>query len=423
MEMPIPYLEGCLIFINLVFLWETYLDWRQHQKYKINEQPIRLKAIVSPEKFREAQAYGLAKSNFGLFESIISHVVSIGFLWYGILPWTWDLAVQVAAYFSSDSEIFQSMFFVAIQSLFWFVFGMPFSIYRTFVIEEQFGFNKTTVATFVSDIIKSIALSVVIGAPLIAAFISIIQWGGRHFYFYLWVFVMAFQLVMITIFPTLIQPLFNKVEELEQGELRTKIEALATKTGFPLTALYKIDGSKRSGHSNAYFYGFFKNKRIVLYDTLIEQSSQEEVVAVLGHELGHYFLNHTIMNIGIIAVYLFITFYLFGEVMHNTQLYHSFGFQTKPVMIGFTLFQQVFNPIDHVISFLMNALSRYNEFQADAFSVKLGHGTSLASGLIKLQTENLSTMIPDEWYSTYHHSHPPLVERLQAIEKVTTKKE
>jgi len=258
----------------------------------------------------------------------------------------------------------------------------------------------------------------VFGFPILAAFIVIVKWGGPQFYFYLWAFMQAVQIFLIMIYPTVIQPLFNKVDELEKGDLRDAIESLASRTGFPLTALYKIDGSKRSGHSNAYFYGFFKSKRIVLFDTLIEQSTLEEVVAVLGHELGHYFLNHTIQLLVFSSVHMFILFYLFGQMIHNQDIYISFGFNTMPTVIGFILFQQILEPVEHVLEFLINAVSRYNEFQADSYSVQLGYGDSLASGLIKLQSENLSTMIPDPLYSAYHDSHPPLVQRLDAIHQL-----
>eukprot|EP01126_Amoeba_proteus_P008349 TRINITY_DN13089_c0_g1_i1.p1 TRINITY_DN13089_c0_g1~~TRINITY_DN13089_c0_g1_i1.p1 ORF type:complete len:228 (+),score=20.43 TRINITY_DN13089_c0_g1_i1:661-1344(+) len=221
----------------------------------------------------------------------------------------------------------------------------------------------------------------------------------------------------MTIYPTFIQPLFDTVEELEPGSLRGKIEALATRTGFPLTKLFKIDGSKRSGHSNAYFYGFHKNKRIVLYDTLIEQATEDEVVAVLGHELGHYFLNHTIQNLIIAQLYFFSLLYLFGKVLYNPDLYHSFGFATPCIMVGLHLFMLLLTPVDNLMSFLLNMRSRHNEFQADAYSVDLGYADGLSAGLIKLQTKNLSTMIPDPWYSVYHFSHPPLIERLNAIEE------
>jgi len=402
-----------------MFFFETYLDWRQHKRFDQKKRTKELESLVSQEDFIKSQAYGHDKSSFGFVRGTIDHVLSVLMLWYRVYPLMWEWAGSIVAHYVSDFgpeyEVSQSLVFVY---LFYFVtlaLSTPFSIYNTFVIEEKHGFNKTDAYTFVTDILKQIGLVLFFGTLILPPFIWIIKWGGDYFYLYIWGFCFLLQLFLITIFPTYIQPLFNKVEELEKGSLRDKIEALATSTNFPLTKLFKIDGSKRSGHSNAYFYGFFKNKRIVLYDTLIEQSTEEEVVAVLGHELGHYFLNHTIQGLVISQINLLSMFYLYGYLVHNPDLFTSFGFSSQAVIISFILFNFVYSPISHVLQFLMNMWSRHNEFQADAFSVKLGYAKTLESGLIKLQTNNKSAMTPDPWYSTYHYSHPPLVERLKAI--------
>jgi len=263
--------------------------------------------------------------------------------------------------------------------------------------------------------IKSLLISIVLVFPILGGIIYLVKWGGEFFYLYVCGFIFFVQIFLITIYPIFIQPLFNKVEPLPEGPLREKIEALAKQTGFPLTQLYQIDGSKRSGHSNAYFYGFWKNKRIVLFDTLINQVSEDEVVAVLGHELGHYFLNHTVYGLIIAQIHIAVLFFVFGKVMFTKELFQSFGFDTMPTLIGLLLFNFINTPIDHILSFFMNLYTRYNEFQADHYSVKLGYGPLLKEGLKRLQVENLSTMDPDYWYSTFHYSHPPLVERLDAI--------
>ena len=217
-------------------------------------------------------------------------------------------------------------------------------------------------------------------------------------------------------------PLFNKFTPLEEGVLRTRIEALASSLAFPLTKLFVCDGSKRSSHSNAYFFGFFNSKRIVLFDTLLEQATNDEIVAILGHELGHWKLWHTAQGFIIQQLYTFSLFYVFGRCMHDPELFASFGFATSgnkeqlPVVIGFLLFSStVWAPVDHFLSFLVTLNTRKNEFQADAFAVDLGHAPGLQSGLTKLAIENLSNMNPDPLYSAYHYSHPPLLERLHAI--------
>jgi len=272
-----------------------------------------------------------------------------------------------------------------------------------------------TVKTFILDLIKSFAIGTVLGVPFLYAFISVIHWGGEKFYIYLWIFVVIFQLFIITIFPTWIQPLFNKYTLLEDGLLKDQIEKLAIRTKFPLTKIYSVDGSTRSSHSNAYFFGLFKNKRIVIFDTLLKQCNNEEVLSILGHEIGHYTHNHFLINLIITEVYLFVDLFLFGNMIHNNDIYTSFGFyNTKPVIIGFILYSLIYSPVKHILGFAVNVLSRRNEYQADEFAAKLGYTTNLRSSLIKIYKENKSTLCPDPLYSKYHHTHPTLIERLEA---------
>jgi STE24 endopeptidase len=227
---------------------------------------------------------------------------------------------------------------------------------------------------------------------------------------------MGFQMFFMMIFPTFIQPLFNKFTPLPEGSLRKKIEALAKRLKFPLYKLFVVDGSKRSAHSNAYFFGFFNNKRIVIYDTLINTSTEEEVVAVLAHELGHWHFNHVLSNMIIVQVQLAAIFYLFSLLIKLPSLYVQFGFiHETPVFIGFLLFQFVYSPMDSIMTFLINSMTRSKEFQADAFAKKLGYTEQLKSGLIKLHTSNLANSNPDTLYSMYHHSHPPLMQRFISI--------
>ena len=258
-----------------------------------------------------------------------------------------------------------------------------------------------------------------IGYPILALLLYIIEWGGQYFYFYVWVFLAIVMLLMMTIYPAFIAPLFNKFSPLEDGSLKSKIEALAARLNFPLTKLFVIDGSKRSAHSNAYMYGFFKNKRIVLYDTLINQQEEEEVVAVLAHELGHWKMWHTIQGMIVSQTYMFFAFYFFGQCQHDHNLFASFGFSKieTPVFIGLLLFFQViWAPVDKVLSFILTLNSRRNEFQADYFGAELGYAKQLQSALAKLHMANLGNMNPDPYYSAYHYSHPPLVERLEALQ-------
>lgn len=314
------------------------------------------------------------------------------------------------------AQIYVSLVFMGLNTLFDTATSIPWSLYSTFVVEARHGFNKTTLATFVKDTLMSLALTSVIGAPVLVVLLKLIKWGGEYFYIYVWMFMFAFSLFFLTIFPVFIQPLFNKFTPLEEGPLRDRIYALADKCKFPLTKLFVIDGSKRSSHSNAYMYGFFKNKRIVIFDTLIKQMTAEEVEAVLGHEIGHWAYGHVLQGFFISQLYVFASFMGFGYFVYEPALYRAFGFTSQPILIGLLLFfQTVWAPVDKFLNFALTLNTRRNEFQADQYSTKLGYGPLLQKGLVKMSIENLSTLDPDPMYSLYYYSHPPLLQRLEAI--------
>jgi len=413
----LPYLEFILGFITFNYLLETYLDIRQHQNYKIKNIPSKIKPldIITQDQFEKSQAYGLDKSNFGFFHDFLDFLQNMAILIYGALPFLWNYSLSLIERYgySADYEILHSLVFTVLLILINSVLGLPFELYSTFVIEERHGFNKQTLGLFFKDKVKAFVLFLVIGLPILSAVLTVIRWGGPYFWFYLWVFLMVVTLIMVTIYPTLIAPLFNKFDPLPEGDLRNQIYALAQKVDFPLTKLYTVDGSKRSGHSNAYFYGFFKNKRIVLYDTLLEQVDTPGIISVLAHELGHFKMNHTYKNLFITQIYMLMFLFLFGQSINNIDLFRSFGFSTQPALIGLALFSYIYGPVDHVFSFLMHGLSRYFEYQADEYAVKLGY--DLTSPLAKLSSSNLSSLIIYPFYSAYHHTHPTLIERIDHI--------
>lgn len=438
----IPYFAWTLFFITGVYLFETYLDYRQHRKLYIKEFPAKLEEAIQrveekeektqeekdkhalltkiKAKFDKSREYGLDKSSFGFLSDAYGQLETTVFLVLGYLPYMWVLSGELLVYggYDGSNEILRAIVFITITSVRDMLVSLPFELYSTFIIEERHGFNKQTLGIFFMDKLKSLFVSAVIGYPVMALLIYLIQWGGEYFYLYVWGFLLVFSIIMMTIVPVFIMPLFNKFTPLEDGSLRQKIEDLASKLHFPLTKLFVCDGSKRSSHSNAYFYGLFKSKRIVLFDTLVEQMQEEEIVAVLGHELGHWKMWHTAQGFIIQQLYMFSAFFVFGRCMNDPDLYASFGFETStlPVFIGLLLFfQTLWAPVDKVLSFLVTLNTRRNEFQADAFSVHLGYGDVLQSALTKLSIENLSNMNPDDLYSAYHYSHPPLLERLNAI--------
>ncbi|XAR54027.1 Ste24 endopeptidase [Bertholletia excelsa] len=412
--MAFPYMEAVVGFMILMYFFETYLDLRQHAALKLPTLPRTLVGVISQEKFEKSRAYSLDKSHFHFVHEFVTILMDSAILFFGVLPWFWKRSGDFLAYvgLSAENEIVHTLAFLAGVMLWSQVTDLPFSLYSTFVIEARHGFNKQTIWLFFRDMIKGIILAIIIGAycPYLAI--------------YLWGFMLVLSLVMMTLYPILIAPLFNKFTPLTEGELRLKIENLASSLKFPLKKLFVVDGSTRSSHSNAYMYGFFKNKRIVLYDTLIQQcKNEEEVVAVIAHELGHWKLNHTVYSFIAVQILTFLQFGGYTLVRNSRDLFQSFGFDTQPVLIGLIIFQHTVIPLQHLVSFGLNLVSRSFEFQADAFAKKLGYGSALRAGLVKLQEENLSAMNTDPWYSAYHYSHPPLVERLAALDEQDKKED
>ncbi|XP_050531863.1 CAAX prenyl protease 1 homolog [Daktulosphaira vitifoliae] len=443
---------GVLTFSWIEFLWEQYLTLRQRRVYKTtNSIPEKLVNVLDVETFNKAKSYGLDKNTFNIYEEWFNMIISTGFICFNGFTLIWNLSKScLASTKYEDSEIMISCIFLLFMNTMGTLISFPISIYNTFVIEEKHGFNKQTASFFIKDKIKNFLLIQVIALPITAAAITIVKWGGRYFFIWLWVFAVVTSLFIMTIYPEFIAPLFDKYTALTDGPLKTKIEELAKQVNFPLYKIYIVEGSKRSAHSNAYFYGFFNSKRIVLYDTLLKNDEElsekkedneskttptedsdskkdkgkgmndEEILAVLGHELGHWKLNHILCYIIISQVNLFVMLFVFGWLYDHSMLYRAFGFYetTHPVIIGLAIiFQYVFSPYNTVISFAMTTLSRKLEFQADAFAKKLGKAKPLESGLIRLNNDNLGFPVYDSLYSSWHHTHPQLLERLEAISK------
>ncbi|KAK9456270.1 peptidase family M48-domain-containing protein [Dipodascopsis uninucleata] len=413
-------------FSTAQYLFETYLSYRQYQVLKRETPPKALEGAVDDETFTKSQTYSRAKAKFGFFSSVYGYLMDTSFIIGDVLPKFWGFAgialKMMPARFSG--EITQSVLFFLGYNFVSTLLSLPLSIYSTFVLEEKFGFNKQTPSLFVTDFIKTQLLTIVIGTPLLSVFLKIILYFGNKFFYYLWLFTLAFQVVAIIVYPILIQPLFNKVTPLTEGKIKTEVENLASKLKFPLKDLFVIDGSKRSAHSNAYFYGLPWKKHIVIYDTLIDKFEPDEVVAVLAHELGHWALSHTTKMLLIQQIHLFTLFVSFAVFINNNSLYRSFGFfNEKPIMIGFILFNDILGPLNSVLSYGLSVLSRKHEYEADAFAVNLSYSKELSEALIKLHVQNLSTMDADWLYSSYHYSHPILPERLRAMGWKNEKKE
>ncbi|KAM0002467.1 putative ste24 endopeptidase [Helianthus debilis subsp. tardiflorus] len=424
--MAFPYMEAVVGVMILIYIFETYLDLRQHAALKLPTLPKPLVGVISQEKFEKSRAYLIDKSNLHFVKHFVKIVMESATLLCGALPWFWKKSGDIleSTGLDPENEIYQTLAFLAGVKIFYQITDLPFSLYSTFVIEERHDFNKQTIWLLIRDMLKGMILAIILGPPIVAAIILIVQKGGPYLAIYLWGFIFVLSLVMITIYPVLVAPLYNKFTPLPQGELTAKIETLASSLNFPLKQLFVVDGSTRSSHSSAYMYGFFKNKRIVLFDSLIQQCKNvEEVVAVIAHVLGHWKLNHIMYTF--VAVQILTLFQIGGYtlVKNSNDMFMSFGFdtQTQPVLIGLILFLHTIIPIQHPVSHGFNLITRAFEFQADAFAKKLGYAKSLRDGLVKLQEGNLSAMNADPWYSAYHYSLPTLAERLAALDEADKK--
>uniref|UniRef100_A0A1L8ED04 CAAX prenyl protease n=1 Tax=Haematobia irritans TaxID=7368 RepID=A0A1L8ED04_HAEIR len=424
------YKEADIILFGILGLtlvkniFEIYISLRQVKVYKTAKKvPAELRDHMSDETFNKARVYGLDREQFGIFKSFLLDVIVIPLeLYFGVI-----------SFFCSV--------FVVIIGLFGYVKELAFKIYGTFVLEERHGFNKQTPGFFVWDQIKGLIVSNILTVLLSAAIVFIVQWGGEYFFIYLWAFAGIISLVLLTIYPIFIAPLFDKYTPLEDGELRTSIEKLAASLKFPLTKLYVVEGSKRSSHSNAYFYGLWNSKRIVLFDTLLlnkgksddaeikeedkgKGCTNEEVVAVLGHELGHWKLGHVTKNIVIMQINLLLIFFVFNYCFKYAPFYEALGFVpgTRPILVGlFIVLTYVMAPYNAILEYAMTMLSRRFEYQADEFAQKLGYAKLLQKALIKLNLDNLGFPVHDWLYSSWNHSHPTLLQRMHRLKELEAK--
>lgn len=380
------------------------------------ELPEEFADTFDAEKYEQSQEYTRDGTRFQVISATASMVVFLTFWIMGGFGW---LDGMVRGW--SESEIVRGLYFVGLLYLGSMLISLPFDLYDTFVIEEKYGFNKTTPSTFVIDRIKGMILAVVIGAPILAL---LFWFFGKfdHAWIFAWLAMTAVSLTLAYVGPKYIFPIFNKFEPLEDGELKTSINAMADKCDFPLSEVSVIDGSRRSTKANAFFAGFGKNKKIALYDTLIEKQSTPELVAVLAHEIGHFKKKHIVQGIALGVIELGIIFFLMGLFMKNSGLSAAFGVKEVSVYTSLVFFFMLFKPIEKVISIGKSVLSRKNEFEADAYASEVtGEPKSLISALKKLSADSLSNLTPHPFYVFMHYSHPPMLERLDALEKLAAK--
>jgi len=407
-----PLLILIIAFVLLDFAVSSLLSWL-NGKWMTHPIPKVLEGLYDDEKYRKQQAYMRANKRVGWIERCVSLAITLAVLIPGVLGWIDDLTTQW-----SHSLLFQLLIFFAIYALVSAIISLPFSYYDTFVIEERFGFNKTTHSTFWLDTVKSFVVTLILGSVLLGAIFLLYSELGQSFWIWATLVCAAFILFFSLFYSNLIVPLFNKQKPLEEGELRTAIEEATHKMGFSIKNIYVIDGSKHSTKANAYFTGFGVKKRVVLYDTLIEQLTTQEIVAVLAHELGHYkhhdTIKNTIMSIVMVAVNLFV----FSLLADNPELSHALGgTRDHSFALALVAFSLLFQPIDLVLDPFINGVSRRCEYGADAFAAKHGYGEHLISGLKKLSANTLSNLTPHPAAVWMDYSHPTLAQRITAILK------
>ena len=404
------------IFIVLVifnFLFTTVLEYLNDKNWK-DEIPNDLKDFYDAKSYLKAKNYKIERGRLSSLSSLISFVFTVTmlyFLGFGLLS---DLSISF-----SESIIVQSSIFFLIIYLFNFILGIPFSYYSTFVIEEKYGFNKTDLKTFILDKIKGLLISSIIIIGLTSLAVFIIESFSSGFWFWLWLGLSLIMILLNMFYADLIVPIFNKLTPLENGDLRSKIEAYSKKVGYSLKNIFVIDGSKRSSKANAFFSGLGPRKTIALYDTLIEKHSDEELVSVLAHEVGHYKKKHILLSMLITICQLGIMCYLFEMCISFDVIANSLGSSSMNFHIGIIAFSFLYSPIGLIIGILMNILSRKNEFEADEYAKLTYDGNALSLALKKLSVDSLSNLYPHPLYVFVHYSHPPLIKRLDALNKKT----
>jgi len=395
----------------LDFVFESILDFLNSTRMS-EKLPEEVKGIYDEDKYKKQQAYQKENRRFGLVSGGFSFLLILGmFLFYGFA------FVDKIAWSFTSSPILAALIFFGILMFASDILNTPFSIYHTFVIEEKYGFNKTTPRIFILDKIKGWFLSALIGGGLLALIILIYQKTQDMFWIIAWLVVVAFSLFMTLFYSELIVPLFNKQSPLEEGDLRNSIEKFADKVGFELSNIFVIDGSKRSTKANAYFTGFGKKKRIVLYDTLTEEMSNEEIVSVLAHEIGHYKKKHVIQGLFISLIQTGIVLFIFSLLIDNPYLSKALGVEEPNFHIGLVAFGILYSPVSFLLGIFMNILSRKNEYQADAFAAENYTPKPLENALKKLSVKNLSNLTPHPTYVFFNYSHPPLLKRLAHLKQ------
>ncbi len=399
-------LIGIVLFDFTIESWLDYLNAKHYD----DPIPLELQDVYTKDEYKKSQAYKKENNLFSMWSSLFSLVLTLSFFFFEGFAWVDNYVRQF-----TDNEIVVTLLFFGIIMIGSDLINTPFSYYHTFVIEEKFGFNKSSKKLFWIDKIKGWLLTIIVGGLILALITWFYQQTGNLFWIYTWVFMAAFSMFLTLFYSSLIVPMFNKQTPLEEGELKKEITKFANKVGFKLDNIFVIDGSKRSTKANAYFSGFGVKKRIVLYDTLINDLETDEIVAVLAHEIGHYKRKHVFINMLLSILLTGFTLYILSLFIGNSLLSEALSVDKPSFHIGLIAFGILYSPISSITSFLMNYLSRKFEYQADNFAKEKHSADSLIAALKKLSKNSLSNLTPHKYYVNYHYSHPTLLQRFLSL--------
>jgi STE24 endopeptidase len=401
-------LIGVVTFGFLLGKILSYLNYRQ----PVPKVPDTLSEYLTDQKLQESKNYQNENYRFGLVSGIFSFVITVLFIsqgWFGAID-SWVKTFEIAPLL--ESVVFFALIFIGSDIL-----SLPFDYYSTFVIEEKYGFNKSTVKTFFVDKLKGYLLSIIIGGRLFMLFLWLVHQMGRDFWWQFWIIAAIFMVLVNLFYTALILPLFNKLTPLADGELKGQIINYARSVNFPLENIFVMDGSKRSSKANAFFSGFGKRKKVVLFDTLLDQHPPEELVAVLAHEVGHYKKKHIVWSMILSVLQIGLLLFLLSQFIFSEPMSMALGGKVWSVELNLIGFTMLFSPISMILGIGMNWLSRKNEFEADDFAKTTFAGKPLAEALKTLSVKTLSNINPHPWYVFMNYSHPPLLDRLSRLEK------
>ncbi|KSA14400.1 M48 family metallopeptidase [Maribacter dokdonensis] len=400
----------CILFILVgEFILATVMNYLNAKRFK-DPIPTEVADVFNAEEYKKSQAYKLTNYKFGIITSVFSLVLILAFLLFGGFAWVDQVAQNI-----SNISIVQALIFFGIIMIGNDILNLPFSYYQTFVIEEKFGFNKTTKATFFIDKLKQWLMTIIVGGIILSLILWFFQWAGTNFWLYTWALITFFTLFMNLFYSKLIVPLFNKQEPLEAGSLKSKIENYAAEVGFDLQNIFVINGSKRSTKANAYFSGFGKEKRVTLYDTLINDLEEEEIVAVLAHEIGHYKRKHIIYNLATSVLLTGVMLLILSLFINNPEVSLAIGVDRPSFHAALIGFGILYSPISEITGLLMNHFSRKFEYQADDYAKQTYAALPLVASLKKLSKNSLSNLTPHPAYVFMHYSHPPLIDRIRNL--------